>query len=311
MSALAPVVLTSQGVGQVTLDAARRFFAWLGAVTLGLVERASVMIGQGNAEMAQIETTSQFGAPAILMAGGLATLAVLFAIMLVRKNPATASTGPPGASHGAGPAATQAAGGPREATTTPQTAAAVEPADRASGHPAARTSDGEVPVMTAEVDDTDEEVTLALSTAGSLGTSNGGSSQRSKGNGRAAMVDQGSSRVLAASNAEHQELLKRGRQAGAGFDGDTLHQLMEHMRETGLAEPRLLKTVPHLVRLRLIHCRGCTAGSETNVEGVARCPFEEGFLEGAFKQIEGDDVVVREIACRQRGDPGCDFEVWF
>lgn len=110
---------------------------------------------------------------------------------------------------------------------------------------------------------------------------------------------------------QHQDLLKRGRQAGASFDGNNVHALLEHMRETGIAEPRVLKTVPHLVRIRLVHCRGCTSGSTTSAEGIARCPFEEGFLEGAFKQLEGENVVVREIACRQRGDPGCDFEVWF
>ncbi len=309
MSTPASLLVTDGSLGQVTLESAHRFFAWLGAVTLNLFDQAALMLAQGNQEMAQVEASSEFGAPAILMAGGLATLSILFAVMLVRKTPPATSSGPSGGSHPSSAPVAQASG-PPQAVSAPEAPAAPEAAS-ADERPAPDPKDPDVPVVTAEVDETDEEVTLALSTAGSLGTTQTASSRRSSSNGHRGSVDDRSSRVLASGNAEHQDLLKRGRRAGAGFNGTTMDDLMEHMRETGIAEPRVLKTVPHLVRIRLVHCRGCTSGSETSAEGVKRCPFEEGFLEGAFQQLKGKDVVVRETACRQRGDPGCDFEVWF
>lgn len=309
MSNPAHIVLSSRSVGQVTLDAAHRFLAWLGAVTLGLMDRISFMISQGNQEMAQMPASSQLGAPAILMAGGLVTLAILFAVMLVRKTPTAASSGPGASSRPEGkPTAHPATQG---ASTYQPEASAANGTDAASD-PRTDPLSEDVPLVTAEVDDLDEEVTLALSTAGSLGSTEGTASQRrARANGRRHTAPRDGSRVMAVTDEQHQDLLKRGRQAGSSFDGNNLHALLEHMRETGIAEPRVLKTVPHLVRIRLIHCRGCSSGAATSAEGIARCPFEEGFLEGAFKQLEGENVVVREIACRQRGDPGCDFEVWF
>lgn len=308
-------VLASTGTGAAALDTLNRFLAWLGELTLGLIGSVSTMISQGNQEMAEVPASSQLGAPAILMAGGLVTLSILFAVMLVRKNPAPVAHGKPTQSpqeSTSGPHAhptSQDAGG--QGSSTSQTS-------RSAGGRAPQPVDAPVAAGTVEAeaaagqgDDADEEIALTMSTAGSLGPLDRGDARSNGMVTHRGGADDRASRVLAVDNREHQDLLQRGRQAGARFDGNNVHALLEHMRETGIAEPRVLKTVPHLVRVRLVHCRGCTSGSDGNVEGVARCPFEEGFLEGAFKQIEGEDVVVREIACRQRGDPGCDFEVWF
>lgn len=305
MTAALHGVLASRGAAEIIQAALAR----LGTVVLDLLVLLDRAWSGGSAEVANAEASGASGlvTPAVLMAGGLATLAVLFTLMLLREPSSTHRTErakPAGAApggHTPPPAAGQRSAPPTEAGDL---------------HQARRAEPEHLPFAYVEqVDELGEEeaeITLSLSSAGALSSSVSEHPNRSQArNGtRVPKGTASSSRGRSVRHPGHREQLDRGRRAGARFSGSSVHELLEHITETGLGEPRVLQQVPHLIRLRLVHCRGCTSGAPGQDHAVNGCPFEEGFLEAAFGHLHEGDIVVREIACTQRGDPGCDFEIW-
>lgn len=95
----------------------------------------------------------------------------------------------------------------------------------------------------------------------------------------------------------------RGRTAGAAVRADDLDGVFDLMVETELGEPRVLRCMPNLLKVRLHGCRGCSGQADV-------CAFECGFLEAAFTRLFRKSVVVHEVRCRGRGAEACDFEVW-
>lgn len=101
------------------------------------------------------------------------------------------------------------------------------------------------------------------------------------------------------------EEFERGHAAGRRVPAFTLDELFDRMVETELGEPRVLRSMPNFLRLRLHACRGCAG---VHVEDG--CAFECGFLEAGLGRVFGRDVLVHEIACRAKGAAACEFEVW-
>lgn len=308
---------TSLGAGLVTWDRIIHGLAWLGDLVIDTATRLAWMVHQtaNQAQTSPVPANGGLDAPAILMAGGLATLAVLFAVIVVRRSPtptrAGGGTDAPASTRG--PGARTTSGLPTPDQDGQATGADVPASDhRPAGPQGQKEGDADLP--------------LAVLASGSLRagrgalphdqgpqahpTSNHGASTDGSAPGRPAQA-QASPRAVAIRDPAHRDHLERGRKAGSRFDGDSLHALLEHLSDTGIGEPRVLQRVPHLLRIRLSHCRGCSSHASSTSPGSAGCPFEEGFLEAAFAQLEGDEVVVRETACGRQGDPGCDFEIWF
>lgn len=98
----------------------------------------------------------------------------------------------------------------------------------------------------------------------------------------------------------------RGRTAGSALPAKGLDDVLEFMMQSQLGEPRILRSMPNLLRLRLHACKGCAGGRE--LDG---CAFEAGFIESSFSKAFGKTVIVHEVRCRGRGDAACDFEVWY
>ena len=96
---------------------------------------------------------------------------------------------------------------------------------------------------------------------------------------------------------------ERGRTAGGAVKADELDDVLDTMVSTELGEPRVLRAMPNVLRLRLHACRGCAGEADV-------CAFECGFLEAAFARLHKRSVVVHEVRCRGRGADACDFEVW-
>lgn len=109
------------------------------------------------------------------------------------------------------------------------------------------------------------------------------------------------------------EEFRRGRLAGARMGAQTVDELMDRLVETEMGEPRILRSLPNLMRVQLQGCRGCGASvvRATTKDGVGGCAFECGLLEGALEDVLGVRVVVHEVACRGQGAAACEFEVWY
>lgn len=101
------------------------------------------------------------------------------------------------------------------------------------------------------------------------------------------------------------EEFDRGHAAGRRVPAFTLDELFDRMVETELGEPRVVRSMPNFMRLRLHACRGCSG-----VHAEDGCAFECGFLEAGIGRVLGREVLVHEIACRAKGSPACEFEVW-
>lgn len=101
------------------------------------------------------------------------------------------------------------------------------------------------------------------------------------------------------------EEFERGHAAGRRIPAYTLDDLFDHMVETELGEPRVVRSMPNFMRLQVHACRGCAG---VHVEDG--CAFECGFLEAGIGRVLGREVLVHEIACRAKGSPACEFEVW-
>lgn len=102
---------------------------------------------------------------------------------------------------------------------------------------------------------------------------------------------------------------ERGRAAGSRVDAAGLDAVLDRMVEMELGEPRVERSLPSFLKLRLHGCRGCgRQGASGPVEG---CAFECGFLESALTRALGRSAVAHEVRCRTAGAPACEFEVWF
>jgi predicted hydrocarbon binding protein len=80
-----------------------------------------------------------------------------------------------------------------------------------------------------------------------------------------------------------------------------------------VGQPRIVRSIPNLMRLRLDGCRGCAeaARQEPSAPGIDGCAFECGLLETSLSKLLRSEVIVHEVTCRGRGAPACDFEVWY
>jgi hypothetical protein len=76
----------------------------------------------------------------------------------------------------------------------------------------------------------------------------------------------------------------------------------------GLGEPRILRRLPNAFHLRLLRCRECASHS-ARADPEGECHAGRVRILEACRAIYGEAVRVHEIACRQRGNPDCDFEV--
>jgi hypothetical protein len=108
------------------------------------------------------------------------------------------------------------------------------------------------------------------------------------------------------------EEFRRGRVAGARIDAPTLDDLLDYVVAAEIGRPRILRSIPNLMRLRLDGCRGCADAARHGpaAPGVDGCAFECGLLESSLSRLLRRDVLVHEVACRGRGAAACDFEVW-
>lgn len=106
---------------------------------------------------------------------------------------------------------------------------------------------------------------------------------------------------------------ERGRVAGARIDAPALDDLLDYMVEAEVGQPRVVRSIPNLMRLCLHECRGCgdAARQGPSAGGVDGCAFECGFLESSLSKLLRREVLVHEVACRGRGASTCDFEVWY
>lgn len=81
---------------------------------------------------------------------------------------------------------------------------------------------------------------------------------------------------------------------------------LAHVVELQLGEPRILRTLRGMSRIRLYRCRGC----EPDVaDKQAGCTFERQGLQKAFRAKVNAAATVREVRCRTRGAEVCEFEV--
>lgn len=80
--------------------------------------------------------------------------------------------------------------------------------------------------------------------------------------------------------------------------------------QRGTGEPRLLRYHDRYALVRMLRCHGCETlpkgGNPNDAEG---CRFEADYLADAFATTFAARATVREIGCRRRGQPWCDFEV--
>lgn len=113
-------------------------------------------------------------------------------------------------------------------------------------------------------------------------------------------------RGASAYRGPREEEFARGYEVGRRLPVFTLEGLFDAMVETEVGEPRVLRSMPNFMRVRLHACRGCSGA------GVARdgCAFERGFLEAGLGRVLGREALVHEVACQARGAPACEFEVW-
>lgn len=103
---------------------------------------------------------------------------------------------------------------------------------------------------------------------------------------------------------------ERGRAAGARVAVKSLDDVLDRMVETDMGEPRIVRSLPSFLKLRLHACRGC--GREgVSGPGVEGCAFECGFIESALTRALGRSAVAHEVHCRNAGAAACEFEVWF
>jgi len=103
---------------------------------------------------------------------------------------------------------------------------------------------------------------------------------------------------------------ERGRAAGARVTAKSLDDVLDRMLETEMGEPRIVRSLPSFLKLRLHACRGC--GREgVSGSGVDGCAFECGFIESALTRVLGRSAVAHEVRCRNTGAAACEFEVWF
>lgn len=107
-----------------------------------------------------------------------------------------------------------------------------------------------------------------------------------------------------------EEEFLRGRNAGHRAEVRDVDEVLDRLLEADLGQPRILRVLRNLLVVRLYACRGCGANGSGPDAQPAGCPFECGFLEGAFANLLGSKVMVRETTCRGRGRSQCEFEVW-
>ena len=106
---------------------------------------------------------------------------------------------------------------------------------------------------------------------------------------------------------------ERGRVAGARIGAPSIDDLLDYMVEAEVGQPRIVRSIPNLMRLRLHECRGCgdAVRQDASAAGVQGCAFECGFLESSLSGLLRSEVIVHEVTCRGRGATTCDFEVWY
>lgn len=117
----------------------------------------------------------------------------------------------------------------------------------------------------------------------------------------------------AAYRGPRDEEFKRGRVAGARIEAEAIDDLLDYVASAEMGQPRVFRSIPNLMRLRLDGCRGCAeaAVQGPSTAGVDGCAFECGFLEASLSKLLRSEVIVHEVACRGRGAAACDFEVWY
>jgi hypothetical protein len=99
----------------------------------------------------------------------------------------------------------------------------------------------------------------------------------------------------------------RGRATGDRVEAETMDDVFDQMVVAQLGEPRIVRALPTLLRVRLHACRGCGRPGDA----AHGCAFETGFLEGALSRALKRSAVAHEVRCRGSGAPACEFEVWY